>query len=161
PTMNGEPVSWSASQPSVTRSIQRATLRKKPDAQSHRYVGTCNTSTTARLLPTPLAGMTLTGSKLQVARGGQAGERGGSADGAHGVDGDERADGRRAHAHARRADAAAHRAREHVELAHGRAGARAHVAFRHDATDGGLGRRVSHLARRTHAAVADREIEEE
>ena len=36
PTMNGEPVSWSASHPSVTMSIQRAVLRRKPEIQSRR-----------------------------------------------------------------------------------------------------------------------------
>ena len=36
PTMNGEPVSWSASQPSTTRSIQRAVLRQRPESQSRR-----------------------------------------------------------------------------------------------------------------------------
>jgi hypothetical protein len=36
PTMNGEPVSCSASQPSVRRSIQRATFTQSPEAQSRR-----------------------------------------------------------------------------------------------------------------------------
>jgi hypothetical protein len=36
PTMNGEPVICSASQPSVTRSTQRAMLTTRPEAQSRR-----------------------------------------------------------------------------------------------------------------------------
>jgi hypothetical protein len=36
PTMKGEPVSWSASQASTTRSIQRAALTQKPEIQSRR-----------------------------------------------------------------------------------------------------------------------------
>jgi hypothetical protein len=34
--MKGEPVSWSASQASTTRSIQRAALTQKPEIQSRR-----------------------------------------------------------------------------------------------------------------------------
>jgi hypothetical protein len=36
PTMKGEPVIESASQPSTTRSIQRAVLTQKPEIQSRR-----------------------------------------------------------------------------------------------------------------------------
>ena len=36
-TMNGESVSWKASQPSRTRSIQRAPLTQRPESQSRRY----------------------------------------------------------------------------------------------------------------------------
>jgi hypothetical protein len=36
PTKNGEPVSWRASHPRVTRSTQRATLTKRPETKSRR-----------------------------------------------------------------------------------------------------------------------------
>jgi|RhiMetdeSRZDD1v2_1073273.scaffolds.fasta_scaffold84925_6 hypothetical protein len=36
PTMNGEPVNCSASHPSVTRSIHRATFTQSPETQSRR-----------------------------------------------------------------------------------------------------------------------------
>ena len=36
PTMNGDPVSWRASQPSTTRSIQRAVLTQRPETQRRR-----------------------------------------------------------------------------------------------------------------------------
>jgi hypothetical protein len=36
PTMNGESVSWNASQPRRIRSIQRAPLTHRPESQSRR-----------------------------------------------------------------------------------------------------------------------------
>ncbi len=36
PTMNGESVSWNASHPSNTRSIQRAPFTQSPDSQRRR-----------------------------------------------------------------------------------------------------------------------------
>src|SRR5262245_1990996 len=60
PTMNGEPVSSSASHPSTTMSIQRAALRKSPESQSRRYACSRKISTTAgRATVTAARGATL------------------------------------------------------------------------------------------------------
>ncbi len=47
PTMNGESVSWKASHPSRTRSIQRAPLMQSPDTHSRRYGRSRRTETNA------------------------------------------------------------------------------------------------------------------
>src|SRR5262249_47070560 len=60
PTMNGEPVSSQASQPSTTRSIQRAVLRQRPESQRRRYACSRRISTTAgRATSTPARGAAL------------------------------------------------------------------------------------------------------
>src|SRR5207244_10713205 len=77
------------------------------------------------------------------------------------VPGAERPDDHPADVHARRADAAAHRPRPAVQLAHAGAGAGADAALGHRAAGRDARRLPAHLPRRPGATVADVEVEEE
>src|SRR5437870_4411483 len=95
-----------------------------------------------------------------IARAGDEGAGIGVAHVTDGVDRHERADDDLAEPHAHAADAAPHCARDPVNLAHARPGARADTPLGHGARDGARGGLVPHLARRSCAAVADAEVEQ-